>query len=144
MAKKVLLILAVVLIIFVIIPYSYVKGTYNNLVTKEEQVKASWAQVENQLQRRFDLIPNYVETVKGYAAHEKEVFLKVTEARSKVGGASGIGDKIQANNQLTSALSRLFAGGGALPGFKGEPELHTASGRAFWYGKPNRHRAPQV
>ncbi|MBW1799047.1 MAG: LemA family protein, partial [Deltaproteobacteria bacterium] len=65
-------------------------------------------QVENQLQRRYDLIPNYVETVKGYAAHEKEVFIKVTEARSRVAGATSIGDKIGANNQLSSALARLL------------------------------------
>ena len=64
--------------------------------------------MENQLQRRYDLIPNYVETVKGYAKHEKEVFVKVTEARSKVAGATTISDKIQANNQLTSALGRLL------------------------------------
>ena len=71
-------------------------------------VKAAWAQVENQLQRRYDLIPNYVETVKGYAAHEKELFVKVTEARSRVAGAKSIPDKIQANNSLAGALSRLL------------------------------------
>jgi LemA protein len=77
-------------------------------VTLDEGVKGAWAQVENQLQRRYDLIPNYVETVKGYAAHEKEVFLKVTQARSKVAGAANIRDKIGANNQLSSALARLL------------------------------------
>ena len=92
----------------VIIPYSYLKGTYNTLVTMEETVKGAWAQVENQLQRRYDLIPNYVETVKGYAAHEKEVFVQVTEARSKVGNANTVNEKIEANNQLSSALSRLM------------------------------------
>jgi LemA protein len=97
----------IVLLIFVI-PYSYIAGTYNNLVTMDEGVKAAWAQVENQLQRRYDLIPNYVETVKGYAAHEKEVLLKVTEARAKVGGAGTINEKIGANNELSSALSRLL------------------------------------
>ena len=63
---------------------------------------------QNREQRRYDLIPNYVETVKGYAAQEKEVFIKVTEARSKVGQAKSIPDKIEANNELTSALSRLL------------------------------------
>ena len=106
--QKTLLIIAVVLVLVVVIPYSYLKGTYNTLVTMDETVKASWAQVENQLQRRYDLIPNYVETVKGYAAHEKEVFIKVTEARSKVAGAGTINEKIQANNELSSALSRLM------------------------------------
>ena len=84
------------------------KGSYNALVSLDEGVKAAWAQVENQLKRRYDLIPNYVETVKGYAKHEKEVFLKVTEARAKVGGATTINEKISANNQLSSALGRLL------------------------------------
>jgi LemA protein len=105
---KTVLIIVGILILIVLIPFSYLKGTYNTLVTMDEGVKAAWAQVENQLQRRYDLIPNYVETVKGYAAHEKDVFVKVTEARSRVAGAKNIGDKIQANNQLTSALSRLL------------------------------------
>lgn len=83
-------------------------GTYNTLVSLDECVKEAWAQVETQLQRRYDLIPNYVETVKGYAEQEKEVFIKVTEARSKVGQAQTIPDKIAANNELSSALSRLL------------------------------------
>ena len=106
--QKKLLIIAAIVIIVILIPYSYLKGTYNSLVTLDEGVKAAWAQVENQLQRRYDLIPNLVETVKGYAAHEKEVFLKITEARAKVGGATTINDKIAANNGLSAALSRLL------------------------------------
>ena len=86
----------------------YIKGTYNSLVTIDEAVKGAWAQVENQLQRRYDLIPNLVETVKGYAAHEKDVFVNVTEARSRVAGAGNIESKIEANNQLSTALSRLL------------------------------------
>ena len=106
--QKTLLIIAAILIIVILVPYFYLKGTYNSLVTLDESVKAAWAQVENQLQRRYDLIPNYVETVKGYAAHEKELFVKVTEARSRVAGAKNIPDKIQANNSLAGALSRLL------------------------------------
>jgi len=83
-------------------------GTYNKLVDLDEGVKEAWAQVETQLQRRYDLVPNLVETVKGYAAQEKEVFIQVTEARSKVGRADTIPEKIEANNQLTSALGRLL------------------------------------
>jgi LemA protein len=98
---------AVIVLIFLLIFFS-IKGTYNTLVRLDEGVKGAWAQVENQLQRRYDLIPNYVETVKGYARHEKEVFLRVTEARSKVGTATNVKDKIDANNQLSSALSRLL------------------------------------
>lgn len=88
--------------------YGFVKGSYNAMVAGDEGVQAAWAQVENQLQRRYDLIPNLVETVKGYATHEREVFIQVTEARAKVGGAGSIPEKIQAENQLTSALSRLL------------------------------------
>ena len=105
--KTVLIILGVLLVI-VIGAYSYLKGTYNSLVTMDESVKGAWAQVENQLQRRYDLIPNYVETVKGYAKHEKEVFVEVANARSKVAGATTVNDKIQANQQLSSALGRLL------------------------------------
>lgn len=106
--QKKLIIIAAIVVFVILIPYSYLKGTYNSLVTMDEAVKAAWAQVENQLQRRYDLIPNLVETVKGYAAHEKEVFLRVTEARAKVGGATTISDKIAANNGLSAALSRLL------------------------------------
>ena len=105
---KALIIVLGILLVIVIGIYSYLKGTYNSLVTLDEGVKGAWAQVENQLQRRYDLIPNYVETVKGYASHEKEVLTKVTEARAKVGGASSVSEKIEANNQLTSALGRLL------------------------------------
>ena len=99
-----LVIVAVVIFSF----YSFFKNTYNSLVVLDEGVKAAWAQVETQLQRRYDLIPNYVETVKGYAKFERDVLIKVTEARSRVGSAGTIDQKIEANNQLTSALARLM------------------------------------
>ncbi|RLC25706.1 MAG: LemA family protein [Deltaproteobacteria bacterium] len=105
---KTVLVIAGILFLIVVVPFLYLKGTYNRLVTMDEGVKAAWAQVENQLQRRYDLIPNYVETVKGYARHEKDVFVKVTEARSRVASAGNINDKIRANNQLSSALARLM------------------------------------
>ena len=105
---KTLLIVIGILVVIIVIPLMYVKGTYNSLVKMDEGVKGAWAQVENQLQRRYDLIPNYVETVKGYAAHEKEVFVKVTEARSRVAKAGSINEKMEANNKLSSALSRLL------------------------------------
>ncbi len=106
--QKAILTIVVIVVVLILIPFLYVKSTYNTLVKMDEQVKAAWAQVENQLQRRYDLIPNYVETVKGYAKHEKEVFIKVTEARSKVAGATSIPEKIRANNELSAALSRLL------------------------------------
>ena len=99
-----------IILIFAIGALSWVVGTRNNMVSLDEEVKTQWAQVENQLQRRFDLIPNLVETVKGISSHEKDVFVGVAEARSRVGGAAGgsIPEKIQANNALTSALGRLM------------------------------------
>jgi LemA protein len=106
--QKTLLIVVIVIALIVLIPFFYFKGTYNSLVTMDEEIKGAWAQVENQLQRRYDLIPNLVETVKGYAAHEREVFVQVTEARSKVAGAGSVSDKIDANNSLSAALSRLL------------------------------------
>ena len=105
---KRLAIAGAVIVVILLLIFSSIKGTYNTLVRLDEGIKGAWAQVENQLQRRYDLIPNYVETVKGYARHEKEVFLRVTEARSKVGTATNVKDKIDANNQLSSALSRLL------------------------------------
>ncbi len=98
----------VVLVVIVLILFSTFKGMYNSLVNLDESVNNAWAQVENQLQRRYDLIPNIVETVKGYAAHEKEVLTEVTRARASVGGARTPEQIMQANNALSSALSRLL------------------------------------
>src|ERR1035437_3215059 len=106
--KRNLIIAAVVLLVIIFSVYSLFKGSYNNFVALDEAVKSSWAQVENQLQRRYDLIPNLVETVRGYAKQEKDVLVEVTNARAKVGGAGQIPDKIAANNELTGALSRLM------------------------------------
>lgn len=105
---KTLLVVIGIIVVLGLVSFSWIKGTYNGLVAMDESVKGAWAQVENQLQRRYDLIPNYVETVKGYAAHEREVFVEVTEARSRVAGAGTIPEKIEANNALSSALSRLL------------------------------------
>lgn len=105
--KKVWIILGIAVLVIVIFIGSCV-GKYNSIVTLDENVQTAWSQVENVLQRRYDLIPNLVNTVKGYAAHEKETFVEVTEARAKVGGAATIPDKIAANNQLTAALSKLM------------------------------------
>ncbi len=105
---KIGLIIAGVVLILIISVYSFFKGTYNNFVALDQTVKSAWSQVENQLQRRYDLIPNLVETVKGYAKQEKDVFVEVTNARANVGGAANIPDKINANNSLSSALSRLL------------------------------------
>jgi len=82
--------------------------SYNRFVSQEEAVKAQWAQVQNQLQRRNDLIPNLVETVKGYASHEKEVFQQIAESRAKLSGAQTPADAIAAANQQSAALARLL------------------------------------
>ena len=118
MAKKTLIILAVILVVL-FIGYQWFRGMYNSLVTLDEGVTSAWAQVQNQYQRRLDLIPNLVEVVKGYAAHEREVFEKVAEARSNVGKLQITPEVLkdpqlfqkfqQAQAGLTSALSRLLA-----------------------------------
>jgi LemA protein len=83
--------------------------SYNTFVAQEEAIKTQWAQVENQLQRRNDLIPNLVETVKGYAQHEEGVFKEIADARARLLGAKSPEETIAAANQQTSALGRLLA-----------------------------------
>ena len=83
--------------------------SYNRFVSQEEAIKAQWAQVQNQLQRRNDLIPNLVETVKGYAAHEEGVYKDIADARSRLLAARSPEETIQAANQQTGALGRLLA-----------------------------------
>ena len=106
-----------VLVLVGLIGYAWITGTYNNFVTLEQKVEAQWGQVENVYQRRADLVPNLVNTVKGYAAHERGVFEAVTEARSKVGqikiDPSNMTPEMLAQYQasqgeLTQALSRLL------------------------------------
>src|SRR3954466_12489890 len=83
--------------------------SYNRFTTQEEAIKGAWGEVQNQLQRRNDLIPNLVETVKGYATHEESVFKEIADARSKLLAAKSPEETIQAANQQTSALGRLLA-----------------------------------
>ncbi|UZM98933.1 LemA family protein [Lysinibacillus sp. MHQ-1] len=81
---------------------------YNSLVAAEENVDSKWAQVENQLQRRYDLIPNLVESVKGYTNHEQQVIADITNARAQMGNANSPAQQAVANDTLTGALSRLL------------------------------------
>src|SRR3989338_5406512 len=106
MKKKWMIIGGVALVVFIM--GSSCVGKYNQLVTLDESIQGSWAQVENVLQRRNDLIPNLVNTVKGYAAHEKEIFENVANARAKLAGAKTINEKVTASGELDSALSRLL------------------------------------
>jgi LemA protein len=96
---------------------------YNTMVSLKEQVQSAWAQVENQLQRRNDLIPNLVEVTKGYAAHEKEVFESVANARAKLIGAGTRGDQIAAANEVSSTLSRLLALSERYPELKADQQF---------------------
>lgn len=118
-AKTGCLIAAAVVILFIIIVIASLIGSYNNMVKLDEGVKEKWSQVENVYQRRYDLIPNLVETVKGYAKHEQETFITVTEARAKAGGTFNISEQVlndpamfqkfqQAQAGLSSALQRLM------------------------------------
>ncbi len=117
-ALKIIIPIAIVVIIILII-YGAFAGTYNKMVKMEEGVKASWSQVENQYQRRYDLIPNLVETVKGYASHESETLTAVAEARASAGGVMNMSDELlddpaaferfqQAQSSLGGALQRLL------------------------------------
>lgn len=101
----------VIIIIFavIILLIFYGIGVYNKLVNSRNKVKDQWAQIDVQLKRRADLIPNLVETVKGYAKHEKNTLAEVVEARNKFVSAGSINEEIEANNQLTGALNKLFA-----------------------------------
>lgn len=99
----------IIFIVIVVVIVGWIIATYNGLVQSRNKVKNSFAQIDTQLQRRFDLIPNLVETVKGYASHEKELLENVTASRSGYMNAHSAGEKLEANNQLTSTLKTLFA-----------------------------------
>lgn len=105
---KITLIVVGILVVIGLVFGKWIISGYNNVITMDEQVKAQWAQVENQLKRRYDLIPNLVETVKGYASHEKELFEHIADARTKYFQANTVKDKIQASGQLEGVLSRLL------------------------------------
>lgn len=104
---SILVVIGIIVVLGVIVSGWYV-GTRNTLITLEESIDASWAEIDNQLKRRSDLIPNLVATVKGFATQEREVFIQIAEARSKLAGASTVGETAQGYNQLQSALSRLL------------------------------------
>ena len=106
--KKGWIIAGVVVFLLVIVPGCVGIGSYNRLVQTQENVDQTWAQIENVLQRRYDLIPNLINTVKGYASHEKELFEEVTRLRSQWGSARSQAQKVQAAGALEGALGRLM------------------------------------
>jgi LemA protein len=108
-----LIVLGVAVVVAVVII-----GIYNKLVRKRILCDNGWSQIDVQLKRRYDLIPNLVETVKGYASHEKETFEAVISARSRAVDATGVAQQAQAENMLTGALGRLFAVAEAYPDLK--------------------------
>ncbi len=95
-------------VVIAVIAIMFITG-YNSLVSLEENINGKWSQIENQLQRRYDLIPNLVATVKGYAAHEQEIFTQVAEARAKLAGAATPAQYAEAEQEVSSALNRLLA-----------------------------------
>ncbi|MDO4742535.1 MAG: LemA family protein [bacterium] len=117
MKTKKWIVLGVVALIIVILISSII-GSYNGLVSKNETVDEKYAVIQSQLQRRADLVPNLVETVKGYAAHEKEVFAAVSDARAKLSAASNMKELSEAQENLTVALNNLLAVAEAYPELK--------------------------
>ena len=109
----IIIIVAVVLLVVLLVALSY-----NRLVRARNNIDNAWAQIDVQLRRRYDLIPNLVETVKGYAAHERQTFEAVTAARAQGINASGVAEQAQAENMLTGALKSLFAVAEAYPQLK--------------------------
>ncbi len=112
------LIVAIVIVAVVVLIVAVIAGIYNGLVKLNERVNEAWSDITVQLKYRADLIPNVVETVKGYAKHEKETFQMVTEARSAVMGAKTVKQTAEAEKEMQSALSKIFAIAEAYPELK--------------------------
>lgn len=105
----------IIIIIIIVVVALWLAGSFNVLVRSRNRVKEAWSDIDVQLKRRYDLIPNLVETVKGYATHESQVFDRVTKARSAAMGAQTVAEHGQAENMLTGALKSLFALAEAYP-----------------------------
>lgn len=110
--------IGLILAVLVVGALLWIAGAYNGLVRLRNQLENAWAQIDVQLKRRHDLIPNLVETVKGYAKHERETFERVTQARNMAINAKSVGERAEAENVLTGALKSLFAVAEAYPELK--------------------------
>jgi LemA protein len=108
----------IVLLVIIVIGAVVLIGMYNNLVSRRVETQNAWSQIDVQLQRRYDLIPNLVETVKGYAAHERETLERVVQARNAAISATGVAEQAAAENALTGALKSIFALAEAYPDLK--------------------------
>lgn len=123
------MIIEIIVVLIVIIIVAAVIFMYNSLVRLRNRVKNAWSQIDVQLKRRTDLIPNLVETVKGYASHEKTVFEDVTKARSSLMSAKTVQENAEANNQLTEALKSLFAVAENYPNLKASDNFRDLQGQ---------------
>jgi LemA protein len=112
------IVVLIVLVVLLVLVGGYVLVTYNGLVSLRNRIENAWAQIDVQLKRRYDLIPNLVETVKGYASHEKETLDRVIQARNAGQAATGVQEQAQAENMLSGALKSLFALSEAYPDLK--------------------------
>jgi len=112
------MVVGIIVGVVVVLIVLYVVASYNGLVKLRNRIDNAWAQIDVQLKRRYDLIPNLVNTVKGYATHEKSTFEAVTQARANAISASGPGDQAQAENMISGALKSLFAVAEAYPDLK--------------------------
>jgi LemA protein len=118
-----MMVVAIGVAVLIVLLIAWVVGTFNGLVRRRNQVRNAWSQIDVQLQRRHDLIPNLVETVKGFAAHERGVLESVTNARAAAIGATGPAQRAEAENVLTGALRSLFAVSEAYPTLTSNPSF---------------------
>ena len=116
----VIIVIAVIVLLFV-----YVVSVYNSLVNLRNKVKDQYSQIDVELKRRFDLVPNLVETVKGYTKHEKDTLESVINARNSYVSANALGDKLKADGELTNAISKLFALSESYPDLKANTNFNT-------------------
>ena len=131
--------------VIAIVAFTVSGCSYNKFTTQEEAIKGSWGEVQNQIQRRNDLVPNLVETVKGYASHEEGIFKEIADSRAKLAGAKTPAESIEAANQQSAALARLLVVVEAYPELKSNTNflrLHAANAEG---AQPGRDQArPQT
>ena len=140
-----------IILIVVVLILIWIVSVYNGLISSRQKVENAWSQIDVQLQRRFDLIPNFVETVKGYASHESETLEKVTQLRTSWANANTVAEKADLDNQLSGALKTIMAVAEAYPDLKAnqnfsnlqaelsETEDKISYSRQFYYDSVTRY-----